>query len=424
MISPSAAVRFPRTPLGRSTTATGAAIVSDSLQGVDDELAAQAVASAKWRKAYVSFFARSTWASADSKAAVDIAERGLRSLWDRMMVTTGQAELPLGEWAADQHEAAPNGLTARVIHGEAPPLEELVVPYRGRMLRGAELDRQLDDWTLRGIVEPGFARAVRLVAERPEWLAMPGHKVILLGAGAAMGPLAQLAAHGADVVAIDVPVPAVQDRIGQIAMSGAGTVTVPLDQDNGVEGLDVASDLARARSWLSTTWSDTAAPVLSTNTYADGGDHVLVNLAGDVLARDLTQVRPDAVLAYLNTPTDSFLVPADAVRQARERARSVPVERSRAPIDPNRICRQSASSEVRADRRGRLRKRVGEVGHDRRRPGSQLRFGQASAALARRATSPCRWARVDLRRPGLVDAFGHQEQGLGLHLCRRRGIRR
>ena len=47
--------------------------------------------------------------------------------------------------------------------------------------------------------------------------------------------------------------------------------------------------------------------------YADGGSHVLVSVAADVLGRRLTLARPDTALAFLATPTDVFVVPREAV---------------------------------------------------------------------------------------------------------------
>jgi hypothetical protein len=51
--------------------------------------------------------------------------------------------------------------------------------------------------------------------------------------------------------------------------------------------------------------------------YADGGAHVCVTAAADALAVDLLERREGTALAYLATPTDAFVVPEDAVAEAR-----------------------------------------------------------------------------------------------------------
>ena len=48
---------------------------------------------------------------------------------------------------------------------------------------GTDLLRRLDAWVAAGVVEPSCADAVRLVADNPQWLSLPGHRVAVLGAG-------------------------------------------------------------------------------------------------------------------------------------------------------------------------------------------------------------------------------------------------
>ena len=108
----------------------------------------------------------------------------------------------------------------------------------------------------------------------------------------------------------------------KIASQGTGTVTVPRATKCAVAGLDIPGDLPAARGWLRRVVDQDVTPILSVNTYADGAAHVEVNLACDVIATDLTSARPDSMLVFLNTPTDSFLVPFDAVAHARAKANS------------------------------------------------------------------------------------------------------
>ena len=313
-------VRFPRIGADRSSTATAPGVLADSLALVDPDLADRVRPGHSWRQRYVDGFSASTRLSVTPKASVSIAEEGLRSLRSRLVMVDGDAETPMQDWLDGGAGVAASHVGSSTIHGCSRPATELAVPYRGRRLCGAELEQQLHRWVTLGVVEPGFADAIRLVMQNPSWLSMPGHRVVILGAAAAMGPLEALSAWGADVVAIDIPVPAVQKRIADIAARGAGKVTVPMDRRSALTGLDIPGDLATSRAWLREVTDGGASPVLSIGVYADGAAHVEANLACDVLATDLTAVRHDAMLAFLNTPTDSFLVPQDAVQHARQKA--------------------------------------------------------------------------------------------------------
>jgi hypothetical protein len=75
-------------------------------------------------------------------------------------------------------------------------------------------------------------------------------------------------------------------------------------------GFDLLTALPDAISWLAGL---DGMLVLGNYLYADGGDHLRVSVAADVLAVRLLERRPDTTLAYLATPTDVFGVPADAV---------------------------------------------------------------------------------------------------------------
>jgi hypothetical protein len=201
------------------------------------------------------------------------------------------------------------------IHGTAPRVERLEVPYGGEVLAGRTLREQLARWVVAGIVEPSVADAVVLVCENPQWLALPGRTVALIGAGSEIGPLAQLCAWGADVLAVDLPDAAVWERVQRIARDGSGRVLMPVSSD-GTAGLDVVADLARTRAWLAANL-DRGEPVLGMYGYADGGMHVLLTGAFDALACDLAAARPDTALAYLATPTDAYLVPDHTVERSR-----------------------------------------------------------------------------------------------------------
>ncbi len=297
-------VRFPTD----SSTATARVVVAEALRKVDPVGARSAENDTNWRRGYLTHFGRLVEAGlAAPDDAVTIATEGLRAIGEQMRygdTTPVQA--------IAQADGDPGWSTAEIV-GDAAPEAELSIPYRGRRLTGDDLDRQLDDWIVRGIVEPTFADAIRLVRDHPEWLRLEGDTVVVLGAGAEMGPYRSLLRWGADVVAVDLPRADVQKRIRDLAHEGAGRVRVPAG------GKETGADLVHALPALS-GWLERldGRLVLGNYCYADGGTHVRLSVAADAIGTHLVARRPDTALAYLATPTDVFAVPAGAVTISNE----------------------------------------------------------------------------------------------------------
>jgi hypothetical protein len=306
-------VCFPAIDGSRSTTATGRAILADAARVADAGLAERIESAHDWRSDYLSLVRELTEACAVTpQSSLAISEAGLASMRARMVFERGGQTLEL-----DQALRAGGGESFQIgeIPGTAEPVTELSVPYRGHELRGAELEAQLDSWVRSSVVEPSFAVAIRRVMEHPEWLALPGRRVAVIGAGAEMGPLEPLSRWGAHVIAIDLPVERIWNRITDVIRQGAGRATIPLATD-GTPGIDVVRSLPEARTWLDEAIGGDQL-VLGMYAYADGGAHVCVTAAVDMLATDLLERRKGTALAYLATPTDAFVVPEDAVAKAR-----------------------------------------------------------------------------------------------------------
>ncbi|MBA4607615.1 hypothetical protein H1W00_03920 [Aeromicrobium sp. Marseille-Q0843] len=297
-------VRFPTD----SSTATARQVVADALRKVDPVGAQAAERETNWRRGYLIHFSRLLEAGlAPPEDAVTIATEGLRSIHEQMRCGDGSLAEALDSRAAG-HE-----WTTVDIAGEAEPETELSVPYRGERLTGAALDEQLDDWVRRGVVEPTFSEAIREVAAHPEWLRLEGDTVVVLGAGAEMGPYRSLLRWGADVVAVDLPRADIQKRIRDHAREGAGRVRLPVGgKETGADLLHTLPELGR---WLEDL---EGRLVLGTYCYADGATHVRVSAAADAIAARLVAQRPDTALAYLATPTDVFAVPAGAVTTSND----------------------------------------------------------------------------------------------------------
>ncbi len=313
-------VLFPRDAAGRrSTAAVGRGTVAAALQPVDAAGARAAEQETNWRSGYLTHFRRLVEAGLASSAdAVAIAGHGLDGVRSRMRADTGEGEVPVEEWAAGP---AGTELATVEVGGTGRPETELSVPYRGQRLRGDALLRQVDAWVQAGVAEPTVAEAVRAVQQNPGWLRLEGHTVAVLGAGAEMGPLQALLHWGARVAAVDLPRPAVWERLLATGAQGAGTVLVPVPAGTSTAqassaGADLVADAPAVADWLAGTTGPADAGdtlVVGNYVYADGAANVSVSVAVDALTTRLRRARPDTALAFLATPTDVFAVPGEAV---------------------------------------------------------------------------------------------------------------
>jgi hypothetical protein len=334
----SAGVVFPAADGRRSTSALGRAVVADALRPVDPAGALGAEHETNWRSGYLGHFRRLIEAGLASKQAwLRIARGGLDSLHAQMHVAApGGDEAGLGSLLT---APARHRFVTAAVHGSGEAEGEFALPYHGERLRGDELARKLDAWMTAGIIEPTCADAIRAVAAHPEWLSLPGQTVAVLGAGAEIGPLPVLLGWGARVAGVDLPQPALWDRVLRTAQDSGGTLLVPVaappdGQDAPGEkgtgtgsardaggagtlqersGLDLTGDVPAAADWL----AGLDGPlVLGNYVYADGAANVRVSTAVDALTVRLQAARDDLALAFLATPTDVFAVSADAVAQS------------------------------------------------------------------------------------------------------------
>lgn len=310
----------------RSTTATGRAVIADAIRAVDPATARRAEAIKDWRSGYLRAIRDLVVvAAANPQAALAVSQAGLDSLHERFVWTGDGVDRPLlPALAASDHE----GMDTFEVIGRSQPSTEFSVPYRGHRLTGTTLHEQLDDWVARGIAEPSFADAVRAVMSHPEWLDLSDLQVVVIGAGAEMGPLRQLLDWGATVYAVDLPNEAAWNRIMTTAKGSAGRLAVPVPRgavplDTApdsrvatVAGLDVIHQTDAVLAWL----REIDGPfTLGNYAYADSGLHVRVSMAVDALGVLLAESADELSLAFLATPTDVFAVPADAVAMSRER---------------------------------------------------------------------------------------------------------
>ncbi|MFI7599346.1 hypothetical protein [Actinoplanes sp. NPDC049681] len=302
-------VVFPRAANGRrSSSELGRQVVADALRVADPAAADAAAAERDWRKGYLRHF-RALVEAGDGYA---VAAAGLASVHERMRVER-EDDVPI----AEVFDANPAPLATATITGEGEPERELTVPYRGEILRGDSLHRQLDTWVAAGTIEASCAEMVRAVAADPGWLDLSDVRLVVLGAGSEMGPLPAVLGWGGTVVGVDLPRPAVWSRVAATARRSAGTLVAPGTSIEAA-GADLLSGLPEVARWLLDV---RGRLVLGNYVYAPGAAYARLSAAVDALTVRLTAERPDTALAFLATPTDVFAVPGDAVAQATERYR-------------------------------------------------------------------------------------------------------
>ncbi len=264
-----AGVAFPVSADGRrSTSALGRAVVVDALSLVDPAGARAAEREKNWRRGYPVHFRGLVEAGlASRQAALAVAREGLESLHRRMRFIGRDGQ----EAGLDTLVSAPAraGLATVTVTGTGTAERELSVPYHGEQLRGSALQRRLETWVSDGVIEPSCADAVRTVAAHPDWLAVPGQTIVVLGAGAEVGPLPVLLSWGARVIGVDLPRPVIWERVLAEARRGAGTLLVPAaagDADLAQRaGLDLTEDIPAVADWLAAVtvpwcWATTSTP--------------------------------------------------------------------------------------------------------------------------------------------------------------------
>ncbi len=323
MTSGDTGVVLPADPGGRRSSSTlGRAVVADALRAVDPVAVLGVERETSWRNGYLVHFRRVLEAGlASREAAVTVAADGLHAVHGRMRYRGADgAEQPLDAMSRQPSRPA---LSTAEVRGSREPETAFSLPLRGARLTGNALARQLDTWAEAGVLEPSAAERVRTVLANPEWLRLDGQTVVVLGAGAEMGPLQALLRWGARVAAVDLARPDIWRRVLGTARDRAGTLLVPIDPTRtstdsdalaGHAGLDLLSDIAAAAEWIR---GIAGRVVLGNYVYADGVHNLRLSAAVDCLTLAVQADRPDVALGFLATPTDVFAVPADAVAHAQ-----------------------------------------------------------------------------------------------------------
>ena len=256
-----------------------------ALAAVDKKASQDALDEKKWRFKYTKHFIKSVELSAKTpEAALAVANGGLKYMYDHFQFMRDGKEYSLAE-ALDSPTFSGSFATG-FIEGSKPKPDKFVleVPYMGKVLKGDALLAQCEQWVRYGTIEPSAGAAIAQVAQSG-WLDLrpSGMYFVLLGAGAAMGPLQTLLSLGANIIAVDVPqsvVPNIWKRIISTAKASCGTLTFPLPAGTSQAGLseeelcnkagcNLFTQTPEVRNWLPSIIGDRQAEGLVMRPKAD-----------------------------------------------------------------------------------------------------------------------------------------------------------
>eukprot|EP00041_Stephanoeca_diplocostata_P005745 m.67962 g.67962 ORF g.67962 m.67962 type:complete len:567 (-) comp15974_c0_seq1:1323-3023(-) len=309
----------------------------------------------QWRSQYYRHFVALAEASAagGGDIAVEMAQSGLDAIRDHFSFRSCDGnEHPLDQAANMLLNGKQNGdhlLHSIVVKGSnVQEHREPELWYRGKQHHGAAIRSIVADWIERGIVEPTFAAVVEELQQNPHWMDLRDKHFAIIGAGSQMGPAEELLNLGATVYAIDLPKPAVWQRLIDICRKSSGTLVVPVMGDklarlpelqsresttsssdavlSTIAGCDLLEQVPEVTEWLVNRVAPAKQLVLGSYVYLDGALFTRVAVATDAITATVLQRRgpwgrsPGGVaLAHLCSPTEVHFVPAAARDTAVQR---------------------------------------------------------------------------------------------------------
>ncbi len=284
-----------------STVTVAKQIFAAALEKTDPALAASIGSEGDWRAAYARYGVPMMLAGLKSRDAVlSIARDGLRAAHAGVQFTRDGRTTPLAEVAP-----RPGFFETETLEGKGARVDHLRVPVGGRLLEGEELKREIHRWRTEHLAEQGCTDVLLSFLEDPAKLDLRGRTFVLLGAGAEVGPLRPLLEWGATVIAVDLDRPEVHERIETTVRSTAGRVVLPREGRR-TAGANLLTELPEIMGWLAERGP---VDVLGAYAYLDGEKHVRLTLAMDRIVTALSAAQPKAMVAYLMTPTEVFVVP-------------------------------------------------------------------------------------------------------------------
>ena len=378
-----AGILFPvdKSGVNRTTSPAGQNVFAATFKAVNEDKMASACYRGPWRFSYSRHLLQHVKCSLTSKGnAIKMAQAGINFIYDNFQFGDGKSQpIALREALKSTKEV----FTTHVVEGKLKALpKKVVVPYakfpnkKQENLEGEELKKKLKQWADRGTIEPDTAASLIWAVDNQTTIDLSKHwyacctacsphvpsrppsphqlasRFVLLGAGAAMGPLPILLAHGANIVAVDVPNFKVKGQtrspwwqqgensrgIMNLALNSPGKCYIPLkDKPKNEEpasigeaaGINLIGQPAEARNWvlrvLAEHMKKDDSVTVGNYCYLDGEQHVKVSIAMDVISEAVaSKYKRAATVAYLCTPTDAHVISKAAHEDQKKNAAAAP----------------------------------------------------------------------------------------------------
>lgn len=313
---------------GRSSTSAARAIVGQALEVYDSHQASQAQQDQQWRRSYPLHIRRLVeGALVSPDLAIPSAFAGLKATWDQVRWKDPEGEHSLNTLFTSVLSELPQDVeglqTVTVKGGRAGQRPEpFLLPYKGQLLKGDAIRRQVEAWAAKGVIEDTAAEALTRCVQNPDWFDLSDRTMVLLGAGSEAGPLRFLAQRRANIVAVDRPVPSLWKRLAAVMGQSNGTLHAPMRRQGDwstdwtdLAGADLLKDTLALAAWVRRM----PGPLdVAAHAYADGERHVRVVAAMDFIQAVACEANPNTSLAFMATPTDVFAVPLVAAVASME----------------------------------------------------------------------------------------------------------
>ncbi|MCH7388253.1 hypothetical protein MMO39_13250 [Acinetobacter modestus] len=306
-----------------STTHTAKQILKSALQSVNSRYAAQLTSEKNWRKNYPFYFHELVKVGIESvDHPLRIAQQGLETAKSLFNFNRAEQSHTLTSAMANIKDQP---FESFILKGTgSSTIEPWFIPYHGKKLQGEALLQQIVLWEQQQVIEPSHAKALRLLNQHPEWFDLSKRTMVLFGAGSEAGPLSWLAKWRANIVAIDLPHPAIWDKITKVIEKGNATLIAPQMKvaDTQQLGANLLTQTPEIANWLN-TFSETLD--LAGIAYLDGEKHVRVSIAMISIMEQVSQHKPDSSIMFMLTPTDIYAIPKAVVHSIQDKIKQRPI---------------------------------------------------------------------------------------------------
>lgn len=315
-------LQFPIDPKTQkpSSSHVGKAIIAEALSLVDNKMSMAVLAEKNWRKHYPKYFkALVKNALLQPEQAINIAEQGLLKARNSLDFYRYGERYSL----KDALQLNAQNLHTVSFKGQSAAAPEWYVPYQGQKLQGAALIQQLKQWQAAGTIEASHADAIRLCVEHPEWFDLSDRTMVLFGAASEAGPLTWLAKWKTNIVALDLPNPAVWQGILNTIQAGNATLYAPSHEaakSDDIQvlatqlGANLLTEIPEICKWLLQNPHDLDLAAIA---YLDGEKHVRVSVAMDSIMSEVSAQKANTSLMFMCTPTDVYAVPEEVIAASK-----------------------------------------------------------------------------------------------------------